>query len=121
MLKKANRGEIPAEIANPGRTMRRYTNTPKLRQWCTRENIDNQLRRELARQVSPISIDAVRFIQRLHRAGIDFHRLITRRPLSTWSLFELDKLLQRIQYIETTMRIPVEKWMEAKRFKRQTG
>jgi hypothetical protein len=114
MLKIANAGEIPADIVNPGRTMRRYADTPRLRQWCNELNINNQVGRQLRRQASPRSVDAVRFIQRLHRAKIDFHRLRTRRPLRTWSLFELDQLLKRLEYIET-MRIPVEAWMDQKR------
>lgn len=114
MLKIANAEEIPAEIVNPGRAMRRYADTPKLRQWCNELKINNQVKRQLSRQTSPTSIDAVRFINRLHRAKIDFHRLIIRRPLNTWSLFELDQLLKRLEYIET-MRIPVETFMKGKR------
>jgi len=114
MLNKANAGEIPAEIINPDRPTRRYAATPKLRQWCNELNINNQLRRELSRKVSPRSIDSVRFIKRLHSAQIDFHRLIARRPLNTWSLFELDQLLKRLEYIET-MRIPVEASMAKRR------
>jgi hypothetical protein len=110
MLNYANRGEIPAEIVNPGETTRRYAETPKLRQWCTEMNINQQLKTRRARRVSPNSVDSVSFAKRLHRIKTDYQRMIGRRPLQTWTLFDLGELFDCLEYLDT-MRLQVETYM----------
>ena len=114
MLNYANRGEIPAEIVNPGKTTRRYANTPQLCQWCTEMYINRQLRQRMARRVSPNSAGAVGFAKRLHRIKTDYQRMIERRPLKTWRLSDLNQLFDCLEYLEI-MRQQVKTYIDYKR------